>query len=145
MTTILDTNVASEIVAPRPDPRVIGWWRSQILGDMFTTAVTEAEMRYGLAIMPAGNRHGSLLLRTDHLLRVYLAGRVLSFDSAAAQIYADMRSHRRAIGRPVKHPDAQIAAIARSHGMAVATRNVSDFTDCGIDLINPWSAEGTPL
>ena len=123
----------------------MAWWRSQILADVFTTAVTEAEMRYGLAIMPAGHRHSSLLTRTDHLLRVYLAGRILPFDSVAAQIYADIRSHRRSIGRPVKHPDAQIAAIARSQGMAVATRNVSDFTDCGLELVNPWSTEGTAL
>lgn len=143
MTTILDTNVASEIVSPRPNPVVMDWWRSQILGDMFTTAVTEAEMRYGLAIMPTGHRHSSLLGRTDHLLRVYLATRILSFDSAAARIYADIRSHRRAIGRPIEHPDAQIAAIARSHDMAVATRNIVDFTDCGVELVNPWSAEGT--
>ena len=143
MTTILATNVASEIVSPRPNPVVMDWWRSQILGDMFTTAVTEAEMRYGLAIMPVGHRHSSLLVRTDHLLRVYLTTRILSFDSAAARIYADIRSHRRAIGRPIELPDAQIAAIARSHDMAVATRNIADFTDCGVELINPWSAEGT--
>ena len=122
---------------------VMAWWRSQILGDVFTTAVTEAEMRYGLAIMPEGNRHSSLLTRTDHLLRVYLAGRILPFDSAAAQIYADIRSHRRAIGQPIDVPDAQIAAIARVHNAIVATRNISDFTDCGVELINPWSTEGT--
>lgn len=112
---------------------------------MFTTAVTEAEMRYGLAIMPAGHRHSSLSIRTDHLLRVYLAARILPFDSAAAQIYAELRTNRRAMGRPIEHPDAQIAAIARSQSMAVATRNTGDFPDCGIDLINPWSTEGTPL
>lgn len=143
MTTILDTNVASEIVSPRPNPVVMDWWRSQILGDMFTTAVTEAEMRYGLAIMPAGHRHSSLLIRTDHLLRVYLAGRILPFNSAAAQIYAAIRSHRRSMGRPISLQDCQIAAIARSNDMAVATRNIADFTDCGVELVNPWSAEGT--
>ncbi|MXZ90978.1 MAG: type II toxin-antitoxin system VapC family toxin [Chloroflexi bacterium] len=143
MTTILDTNVASEIVSPRPDPGVMAWWRRQVLGEMFTTAVTEAEMRYGLAIMPAGHRRSSLLIRTDHLLRVYLAARILPFDSAAAQIYADIRSHRRRIGRRIEHPDAQIAAIARSAGMAVATRDVGDFADCGVELVNPWATEGT--
>lgn len=119
------------------------WWRSQILGDMFTTAVTEAEMRYGLAIMPAGHRHSSLLIRTDHLLRVYLAARILPFNSAAAQIYAAIRSHRRSMGRPISLQDCQIAAIARSNDMAVATRNIADFTDCGVELVNPWPAEGT--
>ena len=110
---------------------------------MFTTAVTEAEMRYGLAIMPDGRRRDSLFLRTDLLLRVFFENRILPFDSAAAQAYAEIRSNRRAIGRPIEHPDAQIAAIALSQGMAVATRNSNDFLDSGIDVVNPWPTEAT--
>ena len=139
MTTILDTNVASELTRERPHVAVLDWWDRQVSGEMFTTAVTEAEMLFGIAIMPVGRRRNRQALRTDYLLRVLFENRILPFDSAATRIYADIRSHRRAIGRPIEHPDAQIAAIARSQGMAVATRNVNDFTDCGVDLINPWS------
>ena len=110
---------------------------------MFTTAVTEAEMRYGLAIMPDGRRRDSLFLRTDLLLRVFFENRILPFDSAAAQAYAEIRSNRRSIGRPIEHPDAQIAAIALSQDIAVATRNSNDFLDSGIEVINPWPTEAT--
>ena len=144
MPTILDTNVTSELNRERPHPAVLAWWRSQIPGDTFTTAITEAEMRYGLAIMPAGRRRNRQVLRTDYMLRVYFENRILPFDSAAAQAYAGIRSNRRAIGRPIEHPDAQIAAIARSLDMAVATRNVNDFQDCGVEVTNPWSTEGMP-
>ena len=144
MAIIADTNVASEIAGPRPHPAVRAWWRRQVVLEMFTTAVTEAELRYGLAIMPTGRRRDELVLQAEYLLEGYFENRILPFDSAATRIYADIRSHRRAIGRPIEHPDAQIAAIARSQGMSVATRNVNDFTDCGVELINPWSTEGTP-
>ena len=115
MAIIVDTNVASEITSPHPNPTVLAWWHEQAIQEMFTTAVTEAEMRYGLAIMPYGRRRNSLFLQTDFLLRVYFENRILPFDSAAAQAYAEIRSNRRAIGRPIEHPDAQIAAIARYH------------------------------
>ena len=143
MPIIVDTNVASEIGEPRAHPAVRAWWRRQIVQEMFTTAVTEAEMRYGLAILPAGRRRDELVMQTDYLLEGYFEDRILPFDSAAARFYAEMVAHRRAMGRPIEHPDAQIAAIARSQNMTVATRNVNDFTDCGVELINPWSTEGT--
>ena len=144
MPIIVDTNVASEIGEPRAHPAVLAWWDRQPIQEMFTTTVTEAEMRYGLAILPAGRRRDEVALQTYYLLEGYFDDRILPFDSAAAQIYAEIRSRRRAIGRPIEHPDAQIAAIAYSRDMAVATRNVDDFTDCGVALINPWSTEGTP-
>jgi predicted nucleic acid-binding protein len=143
MAIIVDTNVASEITSPHPNPTVLAWWHEQAIQEMFTTAVTEAEMRYGLAIMPDGRRRDSLFLRTDLLLRVFFENRILPFDSAAAQAYAEIRSNRRAIGRPIEHPDAQIAAIALSQGMAVATRNSNDFLDSGIEVVNPWPTEAT--
>ena len=143
MTTILDTNVASELSRERPNPVVMDWWNRQVSEEMFVTAVTEAEMLFGIAIMPVGRQRSRQALRNDYVLRVLFANRILPFDSAAAQAYAVISSHRRRIGRRIEHPDAQIAAIARSHNMAVATRNISDFTDCGIELINPWSTEGT--
>ena len=143
MMTILDTNVVSELVLERPNPAVLDWWGRQVSEDIFTTAITEAEIRFGIAIMPAGRRRNRRSGRVDYMLRVFFRNRILPFDSAAAQIYADLSARRRAVGLHVDFPDAQIAAIARSQSMAVATRNTGDFTDCGIELINPWSAEGT--
>ena len=145
MATIVDTNVASEVGEPQAHPSVLAWWDRQPVQEMFTTAVTEAEIRYGLAIVPAGRRRDELVLQTDYLLDGYFEDRILPFDSAAAKIYAEIYAGRRRGGRPISVPDCQIAAIALAHGMAVATRNVSDFTDCGVELINPWSTEGTPL
>ena len=144
MPIIVDTNVASEIGEPRAHPGVLAWWDRQPIQEMFITAVTEAEMRYGLAIMPLGQRRDDVALQTYYLLDGYFEDRILPFDSSAAKIYAVILASRRQRGRPVSLQDCQIAAIARSQGMAVATRNVNDFTDCGVELINPWSTEGTP-
>lgn len=144
MTTILDTNVVSELVLERPNPAVLDWWDRQVPEDMFTTAVTEAEIRFEIAIMPAGRRRNRRVGRADYMLRVFFKDRILSFDTAAAQIYADISAHRRAAGLHIDIPDAQVAAIARVQSMAIATRNTNDFTNCDVELINPWSAEGTP-
>ncbi len=144
MPIIVDTNVASEIGEPRAHPAVLAWWDRQPIQEMFTTAVTEAEMRYGLAIMPLGQRRDDVALQTYYLLDGYFEDRILPFDSSAAKIYAVILASRRQRGRPLSLQDCRIAAIARSQGMAVATRNISDFTDCGVELINPWSTEGTP-
>ena len=142
MTTILDTNVVSELVLERPHPAVLDWWDRQVTDDMFTTAVTEAEIRFGIVIMPAGRRRNRRAGRADYMVRVFFRNRILPFDTAAAQVYADISAQRRAVGLHIDIPDVQIAAIALVHGMAIATRNTSDFTDCGVELINPWSTEG---
>ncbi len=142
MTTILDTNVISELALERPHPAVLAWWQRQVSGEMFTTAITEAEIRFGIAIMPAGRRRNQRAGRADYMLRVFFQNRIIPFDTAAAQIYPDISAQRRAVGRHIDIPDAQIAAIARVHNATVATGNVSDFTDCGIELITPRSTEG---
>ena len=144
MATILDTNVISELTNRIPNPVVLAWWDNQRLADMFTTTVTEAELRYGLAIMPAGHGRNNLTMEVENFLALEVAGRILSFDRAAARAYARIYAGRRLQGRPSSPSDCQIAAIASVHGMMVATRNISDFTDCGVQLINPWSTEGTP-
>lgn len=143
MATILDTNVISELTNPVPNPVVLAWWDQQRLTDMFTTTVTEAELRYGLAIMPAGRKRNNLTVEVENFLAFEVAWRILSFDRPAARAYAVIYAQRRLSGRPTSPSDCQIAAIARSQNMAVATRNTSDFTDCGLELINPWSTEGT--
>jgi predicted nucleic acid-binding protein len=143
MPTIVDTNVISELLREPPDPAVKAWWFGQLVaGDLFTTAITEAELRYGLAIMPAGQRRDGISRRMEYMLREHFAGRILPFDSAAAHAYAIIYADRRLRGRPTSPSDCQIAAIARVLGAIVATRNVPDFLDSGVEVVNPWSAEG---
>jgi predicted nucleic acid-binding protein len=137
---VLDTNVLSEAWRPAPSPVVMGWMRSQPAAALFTTAITEAELLYGIALLPESKRRRSLEGVVALVFAVDLAGRVLPFDSAAAREYADIAAARRRAGRPIAEADAQIAAIARSRGAAVATRNIEDFAGCGIELISPWKA-----
>ena len=138
---IVDTNVVSELLRPTPEPRVEGWLAAQDGFDIYLTAISEAELRYGVAIMDNGKRRDGLADAIDRILRDDMAGRVLAFDSAAAEAYATIAASRRAAGRPIAQADCQIAAIARARGATVATRNTADFDGCGIDLINPWTAE----
>ena len=134
---VLDTNVISELTRPTPSPTVLRWYRTQ--DDSYTTAITQAEMLYGLELMPKGRRKQETLEALNIIFKEAFAGRIFVFDSAAAALYADVAASRRRIGRPIKYPDAQIAAIARSRGAAVATRNTADFEHCGIEVINPWT------
>lgn len=143
MAIILDTNVASELIDDRPQLEVVDWWRRQAIAEAYVTAITEMELRYGVAILPEGRNRSRLSRQVDDLLDVEFGNRILPFDSEAARAYAVISSHRRSIGRVVGQSDTQIAAIALARNMAVATRNVNDFTDCGVELINPWSTEGT--
>lgn len=112
----------------------------QPAGATFTTTVCEAELKLGAAILPQGQRRSELENAIAAIFRQAFAGRVLPFDRAAADAYALIGAARRRAGRPIATLDAQIAAIARTHGAAVATRNVGDFTDCGIDVVDPWQA-----
>jgi predicted nucleic acid-binding protein len=135
---VLDSNVLSETLRPKPSSNVLDWLGSQPVAAVFTTAVTVAEILYGVALLPDGQRKRSLQSVVTQILDVGLAGRVLPFDGAAAREYADIASTRRRVGRPISVADAQIAAIARSRGAALATRNTADFSHCGLDVIDPW-------
>ncbi len=137
---ILDTNVISEFSGTRPHLGVVEWVNSLTHSEGYVTAVTEAELRYGIGILPAGQRRESLLNRVEKTLERFFAGRILPFDSRAARSYAAIASARRGAGKPLTFADGQIAAIAHSVGAAVATRNAHDFEGCGIRVINPWSA-----
>jgi len=135
---VLDTNVLSEPLRPSPSTKVLDWMRSQPNTVLFTTTITEAELLYGIALLPRGKRRDLLKSVVERMFAVHLAGRVLSFDNAAARDYADIAAVRRRSGRPMSEPDARIAAIARSRGAELATRNVADFAGCELEVINPW-------
>ena len=135
---VLDTNVVSEMMLDSPHPGVLVWMDSRPARELFVTAVTEAEVRTGIAFLPEGARRRELAGAAERALGSLFAGRVLPFDSTAARFYADIAAIRRAAGRPISQTDCQIAAIARSRGMAVATRNVQDFSGTGIEVIDPW-------
>lgn len=145
---VLDTNVVSELMRPTPSPAVEKWVSECPAESLFFSAVGEAELRFGIAIMPVGTRRELLAAAVEGMLQEDFLGRVLPFDSEAARAYAWIAAERRAAGRPISQADCQIAAIARSRGAAVATRNVRDFKGMGVDVANPWdnaiaeSAEG---
>lgn len=136
---VLDTNVVSELMRPSPNPAVERWVAARPAARLFFSAVGEAELRYGVAIMSAGRRRDALASAIETMLREDFAGRVLPFDSDAARAYAEIASTCRAAGRPVAQADGQVAAITRSCGMALATRNIRDFEDMGITLLDPWA------
>ena len=136
---ILDTNVVSEPMRPEPDARVLAWLAGQDAGALFITAVTEAELRTGLAIMPEGRRREALAAALEAVLAEDFAGRVLPFEGGpAARAYAAIQAERRGTGSPISMADAMIAAIARARGAQVATRNVDDFAGTGVEVVNPW-------
>ena len=141
MSVLLDTNVVSELIRKARDPVVADWVAGLPLEDLFFSAIGEAELRYGAAILPAGRRRETLLADIEGMLREAFGDRVLPFDRAAAREYADIAASRRAVGHRVAPADCQIAAIARSRGMEVATRNVRDFDGIGVGIVNPWAAE----
>lgn len=112
--------------------------RAQPAEALFTTAVAEAEMYFGLALLAPSKRRRDLEAAIAPIFTHDLAGRVLPFDSAAARQYAELAAGRRRAGRTMSVADAQIAAIVRSRGAALATRNVADFEDCAFEVIDPW-------
>lgn len=139
---VLDTNVVSELMRPAPDPGVVSWVAGPELakrGALWLTAVSEAELRLGVALMPVGARASAVGAAVAAMLAEDFAGRILPFDGAAARAYAAICVGRRAGGRPIAAFDAMIAAIALAHGATVATRNLRDFEGCGVDLVNPWA------
>ena len=136
---LLDTNVVSELMRMQPDTRVLSWLDKQSGNDLFTSAITKAEIELGIALLPAGKRRDGIASAADIMFMQDFAHRVLSFDDAAASFYAEIVSHRTGIGRPISVEDAQIAAIALRHDLMLATRNVKDFLEIqGLELIDPW-------
>ena len=135
---VLDTNVVSELMRDSPQQTVLVWFGAQSTSSLFVTTVTEAEILTGIVLLPDGRRRRGLSEAAARVFAVLFAGRILVFDSDAANIYAEIFAQRHAAGRPINQADCQIAAIARSHGAAIATRNVADFGEAEVELINPW-------
>lgn len=136
---IFDTDVLSELMRPKPSTRVVAWVAKQPAAEVFTTAITEAEIFYGIELLAKGKRREGLLAAAEAMFAEDLAGRVFAFDSDTARIFSKIGAHRRALGKPISHADAQIAAISQARGAKLATRNVADFADCGLDLVDPWN------
>jgi hypothetical protein len=137
---VLDTNVVSELMKSAPEPAVMAWIDAIPGAALFLSAVTQAENLYGVALVPEGKRREGLALAARTAFETYFRGRILPFDSEAAEAFAALAAGRRRAGRPISHADAQIAAIARSRGAALATRNVPDFEGCGVEIVDPWGA-----
>ena len=135
---VLDTNVLSELMRREPSPTVIAWIEARATTSLFTTTITQAEILYGIRLMPSGKRRSEIEEAAREMFRADFAGRVLSFDQDVAQAYAKIAASRRQAGQPITQFDAQIAAIALSRDGVVATRNIADFEGCGPDLIDPW-------
>jgi len=136
---VLDTNVVSEVMKQTPTARVLRWLAARPAGELFTTTITQAEILYGLELLPQGKRRAALQVAVEEMFGQDFAGRILPFDGDAAGMFARIAGARRRVGRPIAQFDAQVAAIARSRGATVATRNTSDFDDCGVTVVNPWS------
>ena len=135
---ILDTNVLSELMKPRPARVVVEWIASQPPPDLYTTSITQAEILHGVLLLPRGRRQRSFEAAVTAMFSEDFQGRILGFGSEASRPYAEIACERRRVGRPISHFDAQIAAIARCNGAAVATRNVRDFDSCGVRILDPW-------
>ena len=139
MKIVLDTNVLSELMKPQGSKIVKDWVAAQPRENLFTTSITQAEILYGIAIMQDGKRSKALKEFAQAMFIEDFAEQILFFDSTAAISFSEIAANRQKIGRPIAQADTQIAAICLANKAAIATRNVNDFRDCQIQLINPWN------
>ena len=135
---VLDTNVLSETLKPLPNAAVVAWMAAQPRSTLFTTTVVEAEILYGVAVLADGARKTQLQAALKAIFTEDLSGQVIPFDRDCAEAYEGIAANRKNSGQPISQFDAMIAAATASRGATLATRNLRDFADCGIRLINPW-------
>lgn len=136
---LLDTNVLSELMRPAPAEPVLTWMRLQSVAELYVSSISYAEILYGIDLLQEGKRRRSLAEQVKAMFVKDFAGRVVSFDPAAAPAYAAIAGNRRRAGNPIHPVDAMIAATACVHGAAIATRD-RDLNGCGVPVINPWEA-----
>ena len=136
---LLDTNVVSEPMRPVPEARVVDWIDTQPLETLYLSAITVAELRAGVALLPRGKRRTGLNEDLERRVLPLFAGRVVPFDLACTQTYAEVMAKTRGSGRAISPVDGYIAAIAAAHGFAVATRDAAPFKAAGLQVINPWA------
>jgi len=135
---ILDTNVVSELMRPSPDSRVLHWFSGQAAEDLHVTAVTMAEILYGIELISTSRRREAVRAGAEKMFEAVFADRILTFEDRTARSFSQIASSRRRQGKPMSEFDAQIAAITRVHGATLATRNPYVFEGCGVRLVNPW-------
>jgi predicted nucleic acid-binding protein len=135
---IVDTNVVAELMKASPAQEVISWMNDQDASALFLTTISIGEIGYGLEILPQGRRRLHLEQGFERVVVEAFTGRILGFDEEASRHYALVMGRRKKIGRPLSVLDGQIASIARAKGFAVATRNVRDFVECGVEVLNPF-------
>ena len=137
---LLDTNVVSELMRPAPEPRVLAWLDAQPAADVWISAITVGEIRLGIARLPDGQRKERLAGLAEAMFQEDFSDSCLSYDVLAAAEYATIVATRTHLGRPISVEDAQMAAMARSVGLTLATRNTKDFSDIDeLHLMNPWT------
>lgn len=137
---VLDTNIISEVMRTAPQENVVEWLNQQSSAHLYLTVISIAEIGYGLHILADGRRKRRLQTAFSQFVRTVFDERILPFDQSAAQRYAGLMAYCKAQGRPMNVPDAQIASIALTRDYALATRNIEDFGDCGMTLINPFDS-----
>ena len=135
---VLDTNVVSEMMRSNPHANVVAWLDRRPARELFVTTVTEAEVWTGIAFLPVGRRREALANAAERAFGTVFFDRVLPFDRKAARQYAEIAALRRTVGRPISYADCQIAAVAKSRSATLATRNLRDFEEADIDIVNPW-------
>ena len=135
---LLDTNIVSEVMRRKPSDRVLSWLNLRNNAELFVSSITIAEICYGLRILPVGQRRKQLETHFEQFIAQGFTGRIIEFDESAARVYAEIMGLRKEKGRPMSLPDGQIAAVARTNQLSLATRNIRDFAHCEIELINPF-------
>ena len=136
---ILDTNVLSELMRMKPNPLVFNWVNSQPVNELGITAITVSEILYGMGKLPEGKKKQALLSISVKIFEEDFSGRIFPFNELSAVEYSNFILKREQSGRPISMADAQIASICLSLGFPLATRNIKDFEDSGLELINPWN------
>lgn len=137
MSFLLDTNLISELMKPVPNPKVLAWLNQQ--SDLYISAITQAELLYGVLRMPDGKRKNGYLTQLNIMFDIDFKNKILPFHHSNAVLYADLTCHRENIGKPIDMADAQIASIALACQFTLVTRNSKDFVNIqGLQLFNPF-------